>query len=258
MRLHALLAISYRDVLKLVRDPMRLTWSLIFPVLLIGIFGGIMEINLGENAGFDFLTFVFTGVFAQTLFSSAAEGVISLIDDRENDYSQEVFVSPVSRSTIVLGKILGESLVALPPGLGILLFGAILGVPLTAAMVLRLFAAGVAATLLGGAFGVVLLANFDNRRTAGQVVPFIMIPQYFLAGVFTPVKVLPWYLEILSRISPMRYAVDLARGIYFAGQPEAELTVLDGPSVNLAIMAGLFGLFLLVGTYLFVRQERNR
>ncbi len=258
MTLDALLAISYRDFLKFVRDPMRLLWSLLFPLLLIGIFGGIMEANLGARAGFDFLAFTFTGVFAQTLFMSAAEGVVSLIDDRESDYSQEVFVSPVSRYVIILGKIMGESFVALPQGLMILVFGYAFRLSIPPLMVFELIAVGVAGALLGGAFGAALLANFSSRRTAGQVVPFIMIPQFFLAGVFTPVRVLPWYLDILSRISPMRYAVDLARGVFFAGQPEASETVLASPAFNLAAMAAMFLAFLVLGTLLFVRQERNR
>ena len=257
MTLDALLAISYRDFLKFVRDPMRLVWSFLFPLLLIGIFGGIMEANLGASLGFNYLAFTFTGVFAQTLFMSASEGVISLIDDRESDFSQEVFVSPVSRYTIVLGKILGESLVALPPGLAILLFGFVLGVPMTPLLLVELMVVGTLGALLGASFGVMLLGSFNNRRTANQVVPFIMIPQFFLAGVFTPISVLPWYLEILSRISPMRYAVDLARGIYF-GADAAEVIVLASPATNLAVMAAMFSSFLLVGTFLFVRKERNR
>jgi ABC-2 type transport system permease protein len=258
MTAQALLAISYRDFLKFVRDPVRLIWSFLFPVLLIGVFGGIMEANLGANTDFDFLAFTFTGVFAQTIFMSAAEGVVSLIDDRESDFSQEIFVSPVSRYVIVLGKIIGEASVAMPPGLAVLGFGLLFGLNLSPTIMFQLAVAGTLAAFLGGAFGVALLSNFSSRRTASQVVPFFMFPQFFLAGVFTPIRVLPWYLEVLSRLSPMRYAVDLARGVFFAGRPDAEQIVLASPAVNLAVMVGIFGLMLIVGTYRFVRQEQNR
>ena len=66
-----------------------------------------MQANIGDSAGYDFLVFTFTGVFAQTLFLSATQGVISLVEDRENDFSQEIFVSPISRYSIILGKIVG-------------------------------------------------------------------------------------------------------------------------------------------------------
>lgn len=258
MTTHALLAISYRDFLKFLRDPARLVWSFLFPLLLIGVFGGIMQANLGATSSFDFLAFSFTGVFAQTIFMSAAEGVVSLIDDRESDFSQEIFVSPVSRYVIVLGKILGETSVAMPPGLSILGFGLIIGLELSPAMLLQLAAAGALAALLGGAFGVALLSNFSSRRTASQVVPFFMFPQFFLAGVFTPIRVLPWYLEVLSMLSPMRYAVDLVRGLFFSDRADAGQVVLTSPAANLAVMALMFSLLLVVGTYRFVRQEQNR
>ena len=37
---------------------------------------------------------------------------MSLIEDRENDFTQELFIAPISRYAIVFGKILGEALVA--------------------------------------------------------------------------------------------------------------------------------------------------
>ena len=105
----AILAIAYRDLLKFLRDPLRLVSTLIFPVIFIGILGGSFEANLGTDFGYNYLVFTFTGVLAQTLFQSSAMGIVSLIEDRENDFSQEIFVSPISRYSIVLGKILVTS-----------------------------------------------------------------------------------------------------------------------------------------------------
>jgi len=97
-----------------------------------------------------------------------------------------------------------------------------------------------------------------RQRTAQQVFPMLLFPQFFLAGIFNPIKVLPVFLVPLSLASPMRYAVDLLRGIAYAGQPEYDRVVLLAPLTNLAVMVGMFGLFMAVGTALFVRQETNR
>ena len=110
--LSAVAAIAHRDLVKLLRDRTRLVADLVFPMVIIGVLGVSLQAGFGDVAPFDFLTFVFTGVLAQTVWQSAALGVISLIEDRENDFSQEIFVSPISRYSIVLGKVLGESLVA--------------------------------------------------------------------------------------------------------------------------------------------------
>jgi ABC-2 type transport system permease protein len=197
-------------------------------------------------------------VYAQTLFQSAALGLISLIEDRENDFSQEIFVSPVSRYSIVFGKIVGESLVALPQGLAIIPLGWLLAGPFSAAQLLALLWVAIVVCLFGGAFGLLVLSSLRSQRAANQVFPFIMLPQFFLAGVFNPLENLPWYLEILSRLAPMRYAVDLTRGVFYAGLPAHDAAVVDPLPLDAAVIAGSFLIFIVVGTAMFVRAERNR
>lgn len=256
--IYAVLTLAYRDLLKLLRDPARLISELMFPLLFIVVLGGSLQSSFGAGLNFDYITYVFTGVFAQTLFQSASMGVVSLIDDRENDFSQEVFVSPISRYTIILGKILGETLVAMTQALGILVFGFLAGVKFSFGQLIGLGWSGIVICLFGAAFGVIILSNLNNRRTADQVFPYIMLPQFFLAGVFNPIQRLPWYLDLLSRISPMRYAVDLTRGIFYLGRTDYVSSVLKGPAYNLILMTAAFLVFLFIGTFLFVRKEQNR
>lgn len=253
-----ILAIAHRDLVKLLRDPPRMLSTFVFPFIFIGALGGSLQASLGSRVGFDFLAFTFTGVYAQTLFQSATMGIISLIEDREHDFSQEIFVSPVSRYAIIFGKILGEALVALPQGLAIVVFGVVLGVPMSPAQLGGLAVAGLAICLFGGSFGLLVLSNLSSQRTAQQVFPFLILPQFFLAGIFNPIQGLPWYLEVLSRLSPMRYAVDLTRSVFYLGQPDYTQVVLDGALANTLVIASLFSAFLVVGTILFVRAERNR
>src|SRR5438046_9772897 len=94
--INAVAVIAYRDLMKLLRDPARIAATFVFPLLLIGVLGGAFQSNLGKSVGFNYMAFIFTGVLAQTLFQSSAQGVISLIEDRANDFSQEMFVSTIS------------------------------------------------------------------------------------------------------------------------------------------------------------------
>ena len=251
-------AIAYRDLLKFMRDRTRIVSTLIFPIILIGALGGTLQASFGQSSDFNLLQFTFTGVFAQTLFQTTAFGLISLISDRENDLMQEIFVSPISRYSIVLGKIVGETLVALPQAAVIVVFGLALRIEITPQQLVGLAPTGIAACLLGGSFGLIVLANLDNERAAQQVFPFLILPQYFLAGIFNPLNNLPWYLELLSLLCPMRYAVDLVRGVYYFGTPEYASVVLLPPIVNLVVGTAMFAVFLGLGTLLFVRRERNR
>jgi len=85
-----------------------------------------------------------------------------------------------------------------------------------------------------------------------------MVPQFFLAGVFNPLQHLPWYLDLLSRVAPMRYAVDLLRNVYYGFQPAGLGVVAASAATNLAIIRVSFAVFIVVGTTFFVRSERNR
>lgn len=102
------------------------------------------------------------------------------------------------------------------------------------------------------------MANFMDKRSIDQVFPFFIFPQFFLSGVFTPMKDLPNYLLVLSRITPMFYAVDLVRGVYYFGSSEYEKIVVYHPLFNLLIIGIMFSVFLIIGTYIFVKSEKER
>jgi ABC-2 type transport system permease protein len=111
---------------------------------------------------------------------------------------------------------------------------------------------------MGGAFGLLLLNAMSDSRASNQIFNFVFLPQYFLAGLIAPINHLPWYLEALSLASPMRYVIDLARGVVFAGSRDYTRVVLLSPVTNTAVLALMFVGFMVLGTTLFVRRETNR
>ncbi|HYU62616.1 MAG TPA: ABC transporter permease [Verrucomicrobiae bacterium] len=256
--LNVVLALAGRDLTKFVRDPGRLVAAVVFPFFMIFLLGGTLQLNLGRAAGFNFIGFTFTGFLGMTLFQSTASGLTSLMDDRHNDFAQEIFVSPVSRYSIVFGKILGETLVAIAQVLPFIAFAAVLRVPLTPTALLLLAPVALISCFMGGAFGLLLLNTISDTRAANQMFNFVFLPQYFLAGLVSPINVLPWYLEALSLVSPMRYVIDLTRGVVFAGSAEYGRVVLLSPLTNAAVLALMFVVFMVAGTALFVRRETNR
>jgi ABC-2 type transport system permease protein len=254
----AIAVIAHRDFVKLLRDRTRLFSELAFPLVLVLLLGPALQSGFGTTTGIDLTAFVFTGVLAQTIWQSSTLGLVSLIADREEDFSQEIFVSPVSRYAIVAGKIIGEALVALPTGLGILVVGLLIGVPLSPLVILALIPVSVIIAVYGGAFGLLILSNLKNQRTANQIFPFLLLPQFFLAGVFNPIHNLPLPLAILSALSPLRYAVELMRNVVYGLQPRVAAPATTPLAINLAAIGVSFVAFLIIGTALFVRAERNR
>jgi ABC-2 type transport system permease protein len=256
--LSAIAVIAHRDFVKLLRDRLRMVADFALPITLVLLLGPALQAGFGSPGGVDLTTFVFTGVLAQTVWQSAAMGLISLIADREEDFSQEIFVSPISRYSIVAGKIIGESLVALPQALAILALAVVLGIPISLTTLVVLLPLVLAMAIYGGAFGVLVLSNISSQRAANQIFPFVMLPQFFLAGVFSPIHDLPAPLAVLSALSPMRYAVDLIRNAYYGTQADLVAPELATPLINLAVIAASFLAFIVLGTALFVRAERNR
>ena len=251
-------AIAGRDLLKFLRDRTRLIGSFLFPFLLMFLLGPTAQLNLGQVAGFNYIGFTFTGVLGMTIFQSSAQGIASLLDDRQNDFAQELFVSPVSRYTIVFGKIVGETMVALAQVIPLIAFALVLHVPISPEQLTLIAPVALVSCLLGGSFGLVAMSMINTQQAANQIFNFLLLPQLFLAGVFTPITLLPWYLEILSRLSPLRYVVDLFRDVMYAGRPEYHKVVLLDPLANLLIMALMFAVFMFTGTALFVHRETNR
>ncbi len=256
--LSAIAAIAARDVFKFLRDRSRLVGSFLFPFLIMFLFGGTVQLNLGRAANFSFIGFTFTGVLGMTIFQSSVQGLASLLDDRQNDFAQEIFVSPVSRYTIVFGKIVGETMVAIIQAIPLIVFALVLRVSISPPQLALLVPVALVSCLLGGSFGLLAMSLINSQQAANQIFNFLLLPQFFLAGVFAPIAVMPWYLEILSRLSPMRYVVDLIRDVMYAGRPEYHTVVLLNPMTNLITMVLMFVVFMLAGTALFVRRETNR
>ena len=256
--LSGLLAIAQRDVTKLLRDRPRLAVNLAFPVLLIGGLGAILQPTVGRVTGVSAVTLAFTGVLAASLFQSAAAGMISIVEDRENDFSRELFVAPVSRLTLVGGKIAGETLVALCQGVGIVVFAVVFGVAISPSQLTLLLGAALACCLLGGAFGLATIAVLPNQRSAMQIFQFLIIPQYVLGGVLVPLRDVPPYLRVLAHAMPMTYAVNLTRAAYYAGTPAYRLVASGSALLDVAVTAILFAVLLTAGVTVFGYRERTR
>lgn len=256
--LSGIAVIAQRDVIKLLRDRPRLAVNLAFPVLLIGGLGAILQPTVGRVTGLSAVTLAFTGVLAASLFQSAAAGMISIVEDRENDFSRELFVTPVSRLTLVTGKVAGETLVAFCQGGFIIAFAVLFGVRISPWQLAALLGPCLASCLLGGAFGLATIAVLPNQRSAMQIFQFLIIPQYVLGGVLVPLRGVPFYLNVLAHLMPMRYVVELTRAAFYAGTPGYRLVVSGSPLLDAAVTGALFVIFMIVGVAVFGYRERTR
>jgi ABC-2 type transport system permease protein len=256
--LNAVIAVAARDITITLKSPGMLIMSLAMPVVMMGMLGGTLMQNMAGGLGFNFGQFMMIGMFINMLFMMTAQSMTSLVDDHQTDFMQEMLVSPVSRYSIVIGKIFGSSFAAIVSMAGTLLVGLFMGITLSAGQLLMILALSPLMCLSAGALTMIIIGLIKSNKTANLAVMLLIFPQMFLSGAIIPITQSSGVLWALSRLMPMTYCLDLARAVVYAGTPEYSNVVLFNPVVNFAAIAALTAICLIIGTFFFARSEKNR
>jgi ABC-2 type transport system permease protein len=256
--LNATFAIAWREILRAVKSPVSIAVTIIFPILFIGIMGNGISQGFGGALPYAYLPWMLIGMIANSMYQGAIAGVTNLVEERENDFTAELFVAPASRYAVILGKLVGSAASTLVSLVGILAMVVVLQIPTDFGDLLRVIALSPLLALAGGALGVIFIGFVRDPKTAAVGMPLLVFPQMFLCGAFIPIAASTGVLRFLADLLPMTYSIDLARNIFYAGKPEYAATVLHGPLLDLAVTVGFFLAFTIIGTVLFVRSDRNR
>src|SRR6201999_1355854 len=97
-----------------------------------------------SNSHDQYVGYFFPGSVAMIVLFTAIFSMMSLIQDRNEGFLLSVLAAPVSRSSVVLGKVLGGATLAAVQGIIFLVFAPLVGVHLTpAAIGLGILAGGV-------------------------------------------------------------------------------------------------------------------
>jgi ABC-2 type transport system permease protein len=102
-------------------------------------------------------------------------------------------------------------------------------------LVLAILFSAAAFSALGAFVSVAVKEVFEAQTLAN----FIRFPMMFLGGVFVPVDLMPFALQIIARVLPLTYAVEALRAALTGGSPID--AVLDLLALGL-FTAVLFGL----------------
>jgi ABC-2 type transport system permease protein len=251
-------AIICREVSVALKFPSTLAMSLIMPIVMMGMIGGNLTQNMAGGLGFDFGLFMLVGMMINMLFTATSQGVATLVDDNEANFSEEMLIAPVSRLAIVCGKILGSSVSALVSMIGTLIVGAFMGIMLTLSQFAALLALSPLICLSAGALMMVPIGLIKNRKAANMVSMIITMPQMFLSGSIIPIANSTGILKAISRIMPMTYSLDLARAVVYKGMPEYGAVVMFNPAISIVATVAITVLCLAVGTFFYARSEKNR
>ncbi len=212
-----------RDVIKFFRDRSRLISSFVMPFMFLILFGSgmggaIKSLMAGARApaglaGFDFVKFMFPGIIGMTVFNTSIFSALSIVQDREFGFMKEIMVSPVPRVHIALGKTLGGATVALMQGVLMFIFVPFIGLDLNLGIVLRIIPAIFLVAFTISSIGILIASRLKSAQGFQVIVQLLVFPMLFLSGAYFPLNGMPGWMNVIVKLNPLTYAVDLFKKI---------------------------------------------
>ncbi len=149
---------------------------------------------------------------------------MAIVRERENGTLEQIMVTPISSSALLIGKlvpfaVLGIFEMILALTVGILWFG----VPFAGSVPLLFTLAGLyLLTTLG--MGLFFSTVTSTQQQAMFFAWFFSVFALLTSGLFTPIDNMPVWMQYMTYINPMRFFMEIARGIMMRGAGLKELT----------------------------------
>jgi ABC-2 type transport system permease protein len=246
----AIYTLWLREVKRYFRERVRPISSFVQPALWLLIFGSAMRFPAG-TLSVPYQEFIYPGIIAQTmLFTSMFMG-ISVIWDREFGFLKEILVAPVSRGSIFVGKMLGNSTDALIQGVITFMLGFLIQVPLNLLVFFMVLPIMVIVTFGLVCIGLTIASSMTSLESFGVIQSFVTLPIFFTSGALFSLSSAPSWLQAVTYFNPMSYGVDALRTIILGGA----LTPLFPLYIDILVVVGFDMAMILLGTYMFSRRK---
>ncbi|PMP70935.1 MAG: hypothetical protein C0176_02480 [Mesoaciditoga sp.] len=177
----------------------------------------IVKSNLinADGTNFNYYDFTVPGLMAMIAIMSVMTGLASAITrERELGTMDGVMVTPISRGSIVIGKILAQTIRGFVTAMIILviswLFFGVSFSPVSLLWTVFLLLLGTFSFI---GVGVMVTAAMKEQETAMITMTTITFPMMFFSGVFFPIQQMPKVMQYIAYIFPLTYAADALRNV---------------------------------------------
>jgi ABC-2 type transport system permease protein len=225
------------------RNPAAVFFTVLFPVLLLLIFAVVFgDERLDSGGGIEATTYYVPAIITLAVISATMQNLaMSLVIAREESRLKRGRGTPMPAWVFIAGRV-GNSVVlavlmlALVAAIGRLLYG----VPIPWDQAPRLLAVLVVGAAAFCCLGIALTAAIPGQDAAAPIVNALLLPLYFLSGVFIPDSELPSGVIDFADHFPVRHFFEGFFDVYVSGS--------GMPWGDLAVVAawGLAGLLLAV------------
>ncbi len=226
-------------------------FTLMFPVILLLVFGAVLDYDLGS--GVSFTQYFMAGVIAAGILGASLQNMaISIATERSDGTLKGLAGTPMPKSAYFVGKVVQVFavtvlIIAILLAIGSLFYD--IDLPsgtgwLTFAWVAALGSA--ACTLLG--IAVSSLAR--NGRSASATVPPVALVLQFISGVFFQFSEVPTWLQTVAAVFPLKW---MAQGLRSVFLPDALAAQEPAGTWELGRVALVLAVWCVVGLVLCVR-----
>jgi ABC-2 type transport system permease protein len=227
-----IVTLCWVELRKIRHDRTELYTRAIQPALWLLIYGEVFtKIHaIPTPGGIPYLAYLAPGILAQSALFIAIFYGIQIIWERDAGVLTKLMVTPTPRAALISGKAFAAGVRSVVQATVVVILSAILEVTLTDDP-LKLIAAALV-VVLGSAFFSCLSMTIaglalsrDRLMGIGQA---ITMPLFFSSSALYPEKIMPGWLQVISKCNPLSYEVDALRGLLI-GTPAhlgLDLTVL--------------------------------
>lgn len=165
----------------------------------------------GNASSFQFLA---PGFMALTVITGSLQGVASAISrEKEQGTMDGLLVSPVPHASIVLGKVMAQTVRGLIQGFLILILSIFFfGVRIYGSPIVMIIVMAIGTGSFVGV-GIILTALAPDQETAQMMTILLQFPMMFVSGILFPIDQMPVWLQLIGKAMPLYYAADALRKV---------------------------------------------
>jgi len=232
-----------REIVRFLRQRSRVVGALGTPLIFWLLMGSGFGSSFRPASGAletGYLEYFFPGTVLMIVLFTSIFSNISVIEERREGFLLSVLVAPASRLSLVLGKILGVTTLAVLQGGLLLLLSPLLGIRVGWTQWLLLLAVvaliAVELTALGFAFA----WKLDSIQGFHALMNLLLVPMWLLSGALFPMSGASSWVRIIMMINPMTYAMSALRQVLYLGvaNPIPDICSLT-TAVGVTVLFGL-------------------
>ncbi|MEM2628095.1 MAG: ABC transporter permease [Ignisphaera sp.] len=206
----------------------------------------VQQVVNSRFGGLDYATFMVSGMATMSVFMGSFIAGISVIWDKQFGFLKESLVAPAPRGVVIMGRIIGDSIINMFNGLVVMCMGFAISRslnPLGMFITLPyLFVTSVAFTSLG----IIMALRLASVEGFQMIINIFNMPLMFLSGVFFPVTTMPEWMRNAALFNPLSYTVHAVR--YW----------LTGANVGISPMDPLLDLAVLISTSIILAYAASK